>query len=271
MKLVSSSSAAIGTTLLLLGVLSTEAARSNSYLCNWQDVAVGNDFNVTGLEGIWYQIANTLIARQTAEVDCACTATRFTPSNFTQGGGGGGGGGGGNQTAPIPSNFTVDNICLNSTTNAIESQTATAWFPLSNSVGAFALNFSGPDAESLYNESQRLYPGGANYLILDAGVDNTTNADYLVLGSPCYLQASIYSKSPNMSDAAYTDATNVLTDSGYPVTLQRLTKTNQNETYCQLQREYLSNITQGSNATGGSGGGGGSTGGSTRRKLLFLR
>jgi len=246
-----------------------------SYLCNWQDVEVAPTFNASHLNGTWYEIANTALSREADNNSCACSAARFTRQNQTSGGGGGGGGQALDQEEwEKTGNYSVNLLCYNTTNNSVVGTPLDAYFPLSPAVGALAYSNpgGGQDAQQQQQERESLYPGGVESLILSVGIDNSTNnSQYVVLGSPCFLDARIYSRSPTMSDAAYQDATNVLKDRGYPLTILGLEKTNQNETFCAPMTEFISNLTQ-AEANETQGGGGTETSAPpTLRRTLFFR
>jgi len=265
--------------LPLVLLVSSSYAQQNStdnggakgvYLCNWQNVELGRNFNVSDLNGTWYEIANTALAREADNNSCACSAALFTPQNVTTGADGS------QQNLTQDEweqtgNYTVDSLCYNTTNNSVVQTQLNAYFPLSPSVGAIAYTEqgTGEEVQELRNERELLYPGGAEDLILTVGTDNgTNNSPYVVLGSPCFLDARIYSRSPTMSNEAYQDARSILRSRGYPLSILGFLKVNQNETFCAPMADFISNLTQGG-GNGGQGTGTTSPPPTLRRTLLF--
>jgi len=185
---------------------------------------------------------------QPASVEGAVAATLQQP-----------GGGDGTGQQDKEEQLQVQAVCVTTGNNETQTMNGTATFPWSEKVGAVAINASssgngqqeGDNEETADQERQRLYPGGADFLILDikrqsqqnnqqsSPPTNNSQIQYIVVGAPCYLDARILSTQPQLPDEAYNEARATLRAAGYPLRLLDLNRTRQQDDVCQAREAWL--------------------------------
>eukprot|EP01134_Creolimax_fragrantissima_P002205 CFRG2205T1 len=169
-------------------------------ICPEQEVV--DPFNLTSYMGTWYEIATTFVPRITFEKGCSCTYANYQIED--------------------DGNVKVNNTCLTNEGAYSTIGEATTEDPTK---GEFKVSFGDADIAPFVGDQP-------NYLILYQGIDEESDAQYTIVGSPCKLIAWILSRSTTMSETAYADAREILTEKGYKLFFLRLRETDQDATLC---------------------------------------